>query len=247
MTKFYTNTITVLNIYKKPSLKSEVTSQMIYGDSFSILKKTKHWVKIKTREDNYTGHIQNKNYLEYIKPTHKISILKAKIYKFPNLRAKISELSFNSKIKVLENKNKFLKFSEGWISKSQVKTINFKEKNPFKRIKIFKNIKYKWGGKSYKGIDCSALIQIFMNFNNKYCPRDTKDQINYFKKNVKFSNIKKNNIIFWKGHVALAISKKQIIHAYGPLKKTVIMDLQYAINRIRKSANLKILKIKKYD
>ena len=65
MTKFYTNTITVLNIYKKPSLKSEVTSQMIYGDSFSILKKTAQWVKIKTKEDNYSGYVRNKKYLEY--------------------------------------------------------------------------------------------------------------------------------------------------------------------------------------
>ena len=67
MTKFYTNTITVLNIYKKPSFKSEVTSQMIYGDSFSILKKTARWIKIKTKEDNYVGFIQNKNYLKYQK------------------------------------------------------------------------------------------------------------------------------------------------------------------------------------
>ena len=51
MTKFYTNTITVLNIYKKPSLKSEVTNQLNYGDSFSILKKTARWVEIKTKED----------------------------------------------------------------------------------------------------------------------------------------------------------------------------------------------------
>ncbi|MAH37610.1 MAG: hypothetical protein CMG95_01275, partial [Marinovum sp.] len=28
----------------------------------------------------------------------------------------------------------------------------------------FKNIKYKWGGKTFKGIDCSALVQVFLNF-----------------------------------------------------------------------------------
>ena len=50
---------------------------------------------------------------------------------------------------------------------------------------MFKNIKYKWGGKSFKGIDCSALIQVFLNFNNKFCPRDAKDQIKFFKKKCK--------------------------------------------------------------
>ena len=245
MTKFYTNIISVLNIYKKASLKSEVTSQMIYGDSFSILKKTARWIKIKTKEDNYNGYVQNRKYLEYQRPTHKISVLNAKTYKLPNKTRKLNELSFNSKIKVTRSKNKFLRCNKGWIYKNQVKPIKYIEKNPFKRIKIFKNVKYKWGGKSYKGIDCSALIQVCLNFNNKYCPRDTKDQVKYFKKNVKLKNIKKNNIIFWKGHVALALSNKKLIHAYGPMKKTVIMDINKTIKRIDKTAKLKVTGIKR--
>ena len=245
MSKYFTNIIAIKNIYKKPSNKLEVVSQLIYGDSFSVLKKTNQWIKIKTKEDNYNGYIQNQNYLSYFKPTHKICVLKAKIYKFSNRSKKINELSFNSKIRVMDNKNGFLKFSNGWISKRQVKPINFKEKDPFKRISIFKNIKYKWGGKSYKGIDCSALIQICLNFNNKYCPRDTKDQVKYFKKKVKIKNIKKNDIIFWKGHVALALSNKKLIHAYGPMKKTVVMNILKTIERINNTAKLKVTQIKR--
>ena len=246
MTEYYTNSVPVLNIYKKPSNKSEIVSQMIFGDSFSILnKKTNRWIKIKTREDNYNGYIQNKNYVKYLKPTHKISVLSAKIYKSSNVKKKISELSFNSKIKVTHSQNKFLKFTKGWVSKKQVKPIRYQEKNLFKKINIFKNIKYKWGGKSYKGIDCSALIQVCLNFNNRYCPRDTKDQVKYFKKNVKLKNIRKNNIIFWKGHVALAISKTKLIHAYGPMKKTVIMDIRKTIEKIQKTAHLQVSQIKK--
>ena len=244
MTKFYTNTITVLNIYKKPSLKSEVTSQMIYGDSFSILKKTARWVNIKTKEDKYNGYVQNKKYFNYIKPTHKIYTLKAKIYEFPNKRKNISVLSFNSKIKVTESKNKFLKFNKGWIEKNQVRPINFKE-DIFKKINIFRNVKYTWGGKSYKGIDCSALIQVCLNFNNRYCPRDTKDQVKYFKKNIKFNKIKKNDVIYWKGHVAVATSNKMLIHAYGPMKKTIKMSIKKTIKLIKKTANLKVISIKR--
>ena len=245
MNKYFTNIIAIKNIYKNPSNKSEVVSQLIYGDSFLILKRTNRWVKIKTKEDKYYGYIQNKNYISYFKPTHKISVLKAKIYKFSNGSGKINDLSFNSRIKVIDNKKNFLKFSNGWIRKRQVKPVNFKEKDPFKSIRIFKNIKYKWGGKSYKGIDCSALIQICLNFNNKYCPRDTKDQVKYFKKKVKFKNIKKNDIIFWKGHVALALSNKKLIHAYGPMKKTVVMNILKTIERINNTAKLKVTQIKR--
>jgi hypothetical protein len=245
MTKFYTIIIADINIYKKPSTKSEVVSQMIYGDSFSISKKTSRWIKIKTKEDNYSGFIKNRNYLRHFKSTHKINVLKAKFYKFPNKRGKVSLLSFNSRIKVTENKNKFLKCSKGWVDKNQVKPVNYIEKNLFKNINIFKSIKYKWGGKSYKGIDCSALVQVFLNFNNRYCPRDTKDQVKYFKKNIKLNDIKKNDIIYWKGHVAVALNSKKLIHAYGPMKKTVIMGIDQTIKRINKTANLKVIGIKR--
>ena len=244
MTKFYTNNFTVINLHEKPSTKSEVVTQMIYGDSFSIQKKTSKWLKIKIKEDNYKGYIKKKKYSNFIRPTHKISVLKSKIFKFPN-RKKINEISFGCKVKIMNNSLSSYKFSKGWINKKDVKPISYKERDVFKNIKDFENIKYKWGGKSFKGIDCSALVQVFLNFNNKFCPRDAKDQVRYFNKNIKLKDIKKNDIIYWKGHVAIALSNKKLIHAYGPMKKTIIMGIDQTIKRIEKTAGLKVIAIKR--
>ena len=245
MTKYYTNNFTVTSLHRKPSIKSEVVTQMIYGDSFSISKKSKKWLKIKIKEDGYNGFIKNRKFPKFLKPTHKVNVLKSNVFKIPNEKRGITQISFGSKIKVTENRKKFLRFSKGWINKNDVKPIGFKETNPFRKIFIFKNIKYKWGGKSFKGIDCSALIQIFLNFNNKFCPRDAKDQVKFFKKNIKLKKIKKNDIIYWKGHVALALSNKKLIHAYGPMKKTVVMGINQTINRIEETAKLKVIGIKR--
>ena len=76
-------------------------------------------------------------------------------------------------------------------------------------------------------------------------PRDTKDQIKYFKKKIKLNNMKKNDLIFWKGHVAVIVSKSKLIHAYGPLKKVVVMPIKTTIDRIYKTANLKIIGIRR--
>ena len=65
MSKYFTNVIAIKNIYKNASNKSEVINQMVYGDSFTISKKSNKWIKIKTKEDNYNGYIENKNYSEY--------------------------------------------------------------------------------------------------------------------------------------------------------------------------------------
>ncbi|MAJ85992.1 MAG: multi-domain protein [Candidatus Pelagibacter sp.] len=245
MNKTYTNIYPICNLYKKNSKKSPLVTQIIYGQKFSIIKEGNDWLKIKILEDNYHGYIERKKISNYLEPTHKVFKLKSNIYKFPNSIRKIKELPFGSRVKKVKSTSNFIQFKLGWIKKSDLKPIGFTQKNIFSKIKIFKNIKYKWGGKSYRGIDCSGLIQIFFNFNNQFFPRDTKDQIKFLKRSTNLKNIKKNDIIFWKGHVALVLTKKRLIHAYGPLKKTVIMNIEQTISRIKKTANLKVLSIKR--
>ena len=245
MNKFYTNNYSDINLYRKKSTSSEIMTQMIYGDTFSAIKKTNKWWKIKIKEDGYIGFVKKRNFIKFVKPTHKVSRLSAKIYKKPNFKKPSGKLTFGAKIKSDGKSSKFIKFQNNWIETKNLKPINFKNKDIFSNINIFKNIKYKWGGKTFKGVDCSALVQLFFNFNNRYCPRDAIDQMKYFKKKINLKKINKNDLIFWKGHVAIALSKKKLIHAYGPMKKTVIMNTNRTINRINKTANLKVLYIKR--
>jgi len=238
----------ITNVYKKRHIKSEVVTQLLFGDNFKKIKKYKGWIKIKNDEDNYKGYIKNKQYPNSHKNTHKIYTLSANLYSKPNNKSKISKkISFGSKIKVLEKVKNFYKFENLWIKKKDLKKIDFKSKNIFKNINKFVNVSYKWGGKHYGGIDCSALVQLFLNFNNKFCPRDAKDQIKYFKRKITFKNAKKNDLIFWKGHVGIFVSKTQIIHAYGPLKKTIIMPIKGVVKRIYKTANLKVIGIRRVN
>ncbi len=235
-----------LNVYNKKTKKSKVVTQLLYGDTFKKIKQYRYWLKIKNNSDNYIGYIKNKKFSSNHKNTHKVCVLFSNLYSKPNSKKKIGKkISFGSKIKVTNQKGNFFKFDNLWIKKKNLKKISFKEKDTFRNINKFINIKYKWGGKHFTGVDCSGLIQLFLNFNNKFCPRDTKDQIKYFKKKIKLNRLRKNDLIFWKGHVALAISKKKLIHGYGPSKKVVIMPIKKTIDRIYKTANLKVIGIRR--
>jgi hypothetical protein len=231
------------DIYKKPDVVSEVTSQILYGEKFKIISKNKSWIKIKVLYDNYIGYIKNKDYTEDHKPTHKIFILKANIYNKQKNKTKYF-LPFASRISIIQESKKFIEFEKNkWIKKSDVKNINHIEKDYLKILKFFLKTKYVWGGKTYRGIDCSAILQLFFYYNNKFYPRDTKDQIKYSIKKNKGGVFKKGDIIFWKGHVAVCINSQKLIHAYGPEKKVLIMNITETINRIERTAKLIVKKI----
>ena len=231
------------NIYKKTSIKSEVISQIIYGEKFKILAKNKNWIKIKTLFDNYKGFIKNSKYVEKFSPNYKVSSLKARIFKKPGVGTN-SWLPLASKLLVFKQNKNYVKIEKNkWIKKADIEKVNHKNKNYTKIFKKFLNVKYVWGGKTYQGIDCSALLQIFFYYNSSFYPRDTKDQIKYTKKNSKKKQFKKGDIIFWKGHVAICLNSKQLIHAYGPERKVIIMPIIETINKIQKTAKLKIKKI----
>ena len=238
---------TFINLYDRPSRNSKIGSQILYGESFKILKKEKNFFKIKTKYDNYIGYIKRARFSSNFVGTHKVFVLKSRIFKYPKDLSKFKSnyfLSFSSKIQILKKKNNFIMFAKNkWLSVKDIRSIKQKDKNIIKILKLFLNCRYKWGGKSYKGIDCSALIQLYYKFNNKFFPRDTVDQIKFKKGTITKKKFKIGDIIYWKGHVAICINSKELIHAYGPRKKVLIMPIKKTIKLIKDTANLEVKKI----
>ena len=78
------NKYSCINIYENKKKNSKLSSQILYGEKFSILKKYKDWYKIKTDYDKYVGFIKKKKFEKFtFKPTHKVSSLKANVFSKP--------------------------------------------------------------------------------------------------------------------------------------------------------------------
>ena len=99
------NNLSFINVYKKASIKSEVVTQLLYGDTFKRIKNGTSWIKVKNIRDRYKGFIKKKNFPSDQKSTHKVHNLYASLYLNPNSKSKIKKkLSFSSKIKVIKKK-----------------------------------------------------------------------------------------------------------------------------------------------
>ena len=242
----YRNNSPIINLYKKRNTKSKIDTQLLYGDNFTVLKRQGNWRQIRIKKDKYVGFIKSKRYSNPVRANFKVSVLKANIFSKPNLKNKLKViLPFDSRLRIKKRSGNFGNFGRYWIKYSDLKKINHKNRDVFKNIKLFKNIKYLWGGKTVKGIDCSALVQVMFNQNNRFCPRDSRDQEKFFKRKVNINKIKKNDLIFWKGHVAIALSKNKLIHAYGPMKKVVVMDIKRTIEIIKRTAKLNVTSVRR--
>ena len=118
--------IAVSNIYTKPDIKSEVSTQILYGEKFKILSEKKDWVKIKTYFDNYIGYIKKRKFNKQFKPQLKIFKSKSKIYirKKNKFFASKYFLYFASGISVLNKDKNFIEFEKNkWIKKKDTKEI----------------------------------------------------------------------------------------------------------------------------
>ena len=114
------NNFPLIDIYKYPKTNSELSSQMLYGEKFEIIYKKGNWLKIKTNYDNYTGYIQNKNFLTNFDPKFKISKIKSKIFISKNRKLKKTNkfLYFASKIRKMRENKKFIEFERNkWVKK----------------------------------------------------------------------------------------------------------------------------------
>ena len=106
---------------------------------------------------------------------------------------------------------------------------------------------YLWGGKSSLGIDCSGLVQVSLNAAGTGCPRDSdmqQDGLGRALDAAEMKKLRRGDLIFWKGHVAIVRDADTVVHANAHHMATVIENTREAIARI-KAAGSEVMAIKR--
>ena len=167
--------LSIVPIRKNRDDKSEMISQLLYGDIYEVIEKKEKWLLIKTLFDKYKGWIDNNQFLEIESNNLFKELSKSRAYSL-NLIHYV-ETSNKELIPILLGSNisisKHIKHSfDGEFSDKKRS-----RKDIIETAKLYLNTPYLWGGKTPFGIDCSGLTQMVYKINGYIIPRDAKDQV----------------------------------------------------------------------
>ncbi|MBU3822770.1 C40 family peptidase [Flavobacteriaceae bacterium XHP0103] len=214
--------LSIVPLRSEPTDKSELVSQVLYGEHFKVLDQRKFWSKIRLAFDNYEGWIDNKQYKEITENDYnalnntnpKLSTDLVEFIEDENsqLHPILLGSSLNS-LEILDHKH------DG----NSIESIQPKE-NLIETALLYLNSPYLWGGKTPFGIDCSGFTQMVYKLNGHKLLRDASQQATQGEALSFIEESEPGDLAFFDNnegiivHVGIIMKDNYIIHAHGKVR-----------------------------
>jgi cell wall-associated NlpC family hydrolase len=227
-----------------PSSDALLVSQALKGERVTIYDRNSEgfaWGQLNS--DGYVGWLPDRALTKPgAAPTHKVTALRTFAFPGPSIKLPpIETLSMGAMLTVTREDGAFAVTREGWyLPRLHVGQIDEMAADFVAVAERFVGTPYLWGGKSSLGIDCSGLVQVALNAAGTGCPRDSdiqQDGLGRALSPAEYKHLQRGDLIFWKGHVAIARDADTIVHANAHHMATSIENTREAIARIKAAGN----------
>jgi cell wall-associated NlpC family hydrolase len=200
-----------------PSHGTTMITEALMGERVTVYETDEDgWAWGQLAADGYVGWLPAATLLAPgPAPTHKVAALRTLVFPGPSIKLPPTEaLPLGARIAVAREHESFaVTSSGGHVPKQHLVPIAAAETDFVSVAEKFLNTPYLWGGKTSLGLDCSGLVQVALTACGIACPRDSDMQEGALGKSVSLAGLQHGDLIFWKGHVAIARGRNSMIHA----------------------------------
>jgi len=220
-----------------PSHEARQVTEALFGERIAVYETSDEgWAWVQLDADGYVGWMSaNALAPPGPAPTHRIAAARTLGFAGPDIKqAPVVALPMGAVVTIARQDERFAVTAAGWHF-PVLHLAPFKTKQPdFVAVaEQFLGAPYLWGGKTSLGIDCSGLVQVALQACGIVCPRDSDMQQEALGKPVSLSALRRGDLIFWKGHVAIARDAATLIHATAHHMAVAIEPAAEAITRIK--------------
>jgi cell wall-associated NlpC family hydrolase len=235
--------VPVADMLAAPDASAGLNTQLLLDDEALVFEESTEWAWVQAVRDNYVGYVARQA-IEAAggAPTHVVSVPRTFLYSGADLKLpRKGSLSMGSCVSIegfaetRGTKYGLLASGEALIA-AHLRPVGEHADDYVSVAEALFSTPYLWGGTSAFGIDCSGLVQLSMRMAGRTVSRDTDMQASGLGEPLDpgagMAGLRRGDLVFWKGHVAIMLDGQNIIHANGHTMMVSREKLSDAVERI---------------
>ena len=204
--------------------------QLAFGEGFTVVDRDRAHAFGFAGKDGYCGWLPQAALGLVPAATHWVASVGTHLYGDPRVQAAQFALPMGARVHVSGHEGRFARVDGGYVPGAHLRELGDWLSDPVAVAEGFLGTPYLWGGNSRDGMDCSGLVQGVFAACGVGLPGDADLQAAAGV--VVTGDLRRGDLVFWAGHVAIVVDEARLIHANGFTMSVAYEGISAATQRI---------------